>query len=234
MIPRDILVFDDRQWVSESAKIISKAVENICKLKGSCNLMLTGGRSAEKIYKEWTSSGFLEQNKINFYFGDERCVPLADSESNYRMAIDALLAGSKKENITIYPVNGDAVDKEKEAKRYEALLPCKIDILLLSIGEDGHIASLFPQDKLLIENERKMMLVKCPKKPFSRISISPVVIRSAGKIFCFGQGSSKGKALAAVFKSESEVLKVPAKLAVRGTWLLDRSAQLVMNQYSMV
>lgn len=231
MTSAEILVFEDEQWVDKSAKIIQETVDDICKLKDSCSIMLTGGRSAEKIYREWSNSSFLEQNRITFYFGDERCVSHNDTQSSYHMVSKVLLTDSIHKDITIYPIYGDAIDKKKEANRYAALLPSKIDILLLSIGEDAHIASIFPYDRILMERQKKVVPVTGPKEPFSRISITPVVISSALRIFCFGQGATKGKALASVFNDTLDILSIPAKLALQGTWLIDHSANRAMKQF---
>jgi len=226
----EILVFEDNSWADMSAKIICETVDNVCALQGSCNIMLTGGRSAKSIYQHLSNSSFLEQKKINIYFSDERCVSLDDNESNYNMVNSVLIAGCKNKNLSIYPIYGDVFDKQNESIRYESLLPDTIDVLLLSIGEDSHIASLFPQDKTLIENKKKVVPVTVPKKPFSRISITPVVINSAIRIFCFGQGVIKGNALASVFNDNTDILSVPAKLALHATWLLDHTAYRTMKQ----
>ena len=226
-----ILVFDDNYWADKSAKIICETVDNICELQGLCNIMLTGGRSAKLIYQKLSNSSFLEHNKINLYFSDERCISHDDYESNYNMVNNVLLASCKNKNISLYPIYGDVYDKQNESIRYESLLPNRIDVLLLSIGEDSHIASLFPYDKTLTENQKKVVPVIGPKKPFSRISITPVVINSAKRIFCFGQGAIKGKALAAVFTDKMDILSVPAKLALHGTWLMDYTAYQTMNQF---
>ncbi len=226
----EIISFEDPHWAVESAGVLNRYVENVCAEKGSCSILLTGGRGAQCVYNEWRN--FLSSHKIDFYFGDERCVPLSDPESNYRLVMESLLSDEPTEKITIYPIQGDAVHKEEEAKRYAALLPDTIDILLLSIGEDAHIASLFPQSEILLEKERKVMPATGTKKPFSRFTITPVVIRAAGRIFCFGQGPAKGKALALIFNGQNDFLSVPAKLALHGTWLLDHSAENAMNHAS--
>lgn len=234
ILPVEIKIFEDVEWVSACAQLIWEEIKNSCREKGYCNIVLTGGRSAESIYRKWRDLYITKKEKLNVYFGDERCVPSNDLDSNYRMVVDSMVNKETQENISIFPILGDADNKENEAARYEAVLPLEIDILLLSIGEDGHIASIFPKSEAVFEKARRMMVINGPKKPYERISITPNVIHSAGKIFCFGQGSAKGKALALTFAIETDIFLVPAKIAKNGIWLLDRSAEEVMIQNNTV
>jgi 6-phosphogluconolactonase len=105
-------------------------------------IMLTGGRSAEALYKSWSRDSFFDHSKITYYFGDERCVPPKHSDSNYGMAVSALFPLGIPENCNIMRMRGEATDRSVEAERYSKLLPESVDILLLSVGPDGHIASL--------------------------------------------------------------------------------------------
>jgi 6-phosphogluconolactonase len=115
-------------------------------------------------------------------------------------------------------------DYELEANRYEVILPNNIDILLLSIGEDAHVASLFPGDFSSQNSNSKVVVVTGPKPPNPRISITPKLIAQAKQIFCLVSGSSKSDALFKVFQDTGDPLSFPAKLVQYGHWLVDRSA----------
>lgn len=229
----DVYVFRKEEWACRSADVISKVVRDACIGKGYCNIMLTGGRSAEIIYRELASILRCESSVLNFYFGDERCVGPDDLESNYRLANESLFKRLDAKLVRIYRIKGEAEPKQ-EAERYANVLPNSIDVLLLSIGEDGHIASLFPGDIASLQAPGKMVAVSAPKKPNRRISITKDVIKSSARIFCFVQGEAKGAALLSVFTEKGTVEEVPAKLVKNGTWLLDTSAEAILRQNAML
>ena len=106
--------------------------------------MLTGGSTAKKLYAYWNDTKFLEQRKVDYYFGDERCVPPDHPDSNYCMVQQIIFPERAPKGCRIFRMDGEMHDHEKASKKYENLLPESIDILLLSVGSDGYIASLFP------------------------------------------------------------------------------------------
>lgn len=110
-------------------------------------------------------------------------------------------------------------------------MPANIDILLLSIGEDGHIASLFPNKNSLLEKERNVILVTGDKPPIQRITITQKVITNTRMIFSFVTGEMKGKAFGEAIKQPNNFLEVPARLEFHGTWLMDDSATLSIREH---
>lgn len=225
-----LLFFSDEEWQTKSASYIHKAVETVCKHKGKCSVMLTGGLGAEMVYQAWSQMLCELPQKIQFYFGDERCVSPDDKESNYCMAVQSLFPIYIPDNFTINRIKGETSDKMIEANRYTAILPTTIDILLLSIGEDGHIASLFPGDSIVLNNAKQVLPVIAEKRPSFRFTISPGIIRSAKEKICFCKGKLKGAVLATVFKNVDDILPVPARIAYDATWLLDKSAAIAMKE----
>ena len=180
-----ILIFKDNDWQKDVAKYINNEVQSVIAKKGQCSIMLTGGSSAEIVYREWSKILFSQIGGINFYFGDERCVNPDDINSNYFMVINSLFSRTIPDNFKIYRIKGEAKDKKEEANRYLALIPNEIDILLLSIGEDGHIASLFPGDSFICNNSKVISPVMTDKKPFCRFTVSAGIINSAKIKICF-------------------------------------------------
>ena len=115
------------------------------------------------------------------------------------------------------------MDRAAAAERYAALLPERIDILLLGVGEDGHIASLFPNSPILQETKQRVVMVVGPKAPYSRITITPSVITDAGALFVLAPGLAKSKVLIQALQHPEDFYSFPVRLALRGTWLLDKS-----------
>lgn len=100
-----------------TVELINETVKLICTQKAFCSVMLTGGRSAARIYRECSPLLAESGCKIDFYFGDERCVPSDHKESNYRLAVNSLFAsGSPIGNCKLYKITGDAEDSEQASQ----------------------------------------------------------------------------------------------------------------------
>lgn len=222
-MPENDSIINDR-FVNSITRLITKAVMDNVKTKGICSLLLTGGRTAELLYKYWFKSCPWDHEKVNYYFGDERCVSSDSKFSNYGMVIGSLFPYGINENISLYQMNGDADDLTHETRRYEKLLPTEVDILLLSVGEDGHIASLFPESYVLNEYEHLVASVISPKKPANRLTITPKVIRTAKSIFVFASGANKGKILAKALDDHENISELPVRLTIGASWILDDEA----------
>ncbi len=214
-------VFEDEEWAVRASELIAKEVESCCLRNGNCNFMLTGGKTASFLYLELFPliKGFSES--INFYFGDERCVDANSPDSNYNIVTNLLPNNFKKNRF--YRIKGDSKNVNEECLRYSALLPERIDILLLSIGEDSHIASLFPGFDL-ISNPNKVITSQSPFHKYQRITITNDVIDSSIQVFCLAKGKAKGQALANSLKENSTITEYPARLVKSKKWLLDFSA----------
>ena len=104
---------------------------------------------------------------------------------------------------------------------YLDLLPYSIDVLLLGVGEDGHIASLFPNNASLQERKRRVIPITGPKPPFKRLTITPQVIAKARSVFMLANGSAKGTMLCAALNNPNDIAALPARLKLGGTWLMD-------------
>lgn len=183
-------------------------------------MMLTGGRSARALYGEWAaSSEFLTTGNVDYFLGDERWVPANDDESNAGMVMRHLFGRGMPPGCRFFPMLTDG-DKEGRALDYEKMLPERVDVLLLSVGEDGHVASLFPGETALKEESRRVVPVTGPKAPHERLTITPPVIRSARTVFLLAQGAAKAELLGRVLAGGAAV-SLPVALAMDATWLLD-------------
>lgn len=194
---------------------------------GEASLMLTGGTTPEKMHRVLRTLP-LPWEKISIWFGDERAVGPDDDASNYKMAERSLLESIRPLGPQIERMCGEASDLEIEAERYAALLPEHVSLLLLGVGEDGHIASLFPGHAELDEHEHKVLVVRdSPKPPKIRLSIGPRVVANAKAIFVLAAGRGKAAALAAGLAAESPL---PVALAKRGRFFLDAEAASQLPQ----
>ncbi len=212
-------------WPLEAAGLIQSSVDSVLAEEGKCSVMLTGGRSAARLYEAWSDllAASLQISCVSFYFGDERCVPPDHPESNYGMAMQTLFPKCMPPACSVFRMEADAPDLEVAAKHYADLLPHSIDVLLLGVGDDGHIASLFPNSAAIQERERRVVAITGPKPPFERLTITPRVIKNARSVFVLASGSAKAAILSVALSNSKDIAAFPARLALDGTWLLDHS-----------
>jgi 6-phosphogluconolactonase len=184
--------------------------------------MLTGGRNAVLLYQAWSELLLFQQLKdVSFYFGDERCVPPDDANSNYGMAMRSLFQRGVPADCSVFRMEADDPDLEAAALRYGDALPAKLDVILLGVGEDGHIASLFPGSAALHEKHRRVMSIIGPKPPHQRLTITPSVIAQAKYVFVLAAGAAKAAVLSDALQAPNDFDIMPARLVLNATWLLD-------------
>jgi 6-phosphogluconolactonase len=165
---------------------------------------------------------FRKTRNVYFYFGDERCVSPSDLQSNYGLVMRTLFESGVPEGCLVIRMQGEKLDFDAAAEAYEKTLPDTIDILLLSVGEDGHIASLFPHDDALFECRRRVVPVRSPYAPYDRLTITPLLIAKAKKIFVMSLGQSKANIFQRANSMSESIATLPAKIVIDATWLLDQ------------
>jgi len=94
-------------------------------------------------------------------------------------------------------------------------------VLLLGVGEDGHIASLFGNSAGLQERKRQVVPNTSPNPPLERLTIIPQDIKNARSVFMLATGSAKAAMLCAALNNPNDVAALPVRLALTGTWLID-------------
>jgi 6-phosphogluconolactonase len=139
---------------------------------------------------------------VDFWFTDERCVPPDHEHSNFGMADRALL--SRAEGAIVHRMHGE-LGPEDGATAYENELdefgPDALDLILLGVGPDAHICSLFPGDDALGERERRVVGVGTPGMAplVARITLTLPVVNGSGQIYFLVTGEDKAEAVERVF-----------------------------------
>jgi 6-phosphogluconolactonase len=160
----------------------------------------------------------IEWNKIFFFWGDERCVPPDDPDSNYGGAKTVLIDQISIPENNICRILGEE-DPETEASRYGALLKVSVpmqrgipvfDWIFLGVGNDGHTASIFPNQMNLINSDQFCAVAKHPETGQSRITLTGKVINSARRVTFMATGSSKSTIVSQIINNEPESKKYPA------------------------
>lgn len=218
----EVRQFDGLEWPVQSARIIQDRIDSILLKRGPCSVMLTGGRSAERLYSAWVEfPAFRQMTGVQFFFGDERCVPPDHPDSNYGMVMQTLFNQGVPAGCSVFRMEADDTDREAAALRYEEILPERVDVLLLGVGEDGHIASLFPGSQALHEVSRRVMSISGPKPPHERLTITPTIIMQANSIFVLASGVAKAQILVKALQQADDFDTIPACLVLDAIWLLD-------------
>lgn len=237
----DIKIFDDLDALSEffSSELKKQADSAVNKF----NLALSGGTTPKYIFEYLAKhyANTIRWDKINFFWGDERCVPPTDDESNYKMAYDELLSRISVPGKNIFRIKGEE-DPEAEAQRYSNVIHKTLpqqkqlpvfDLIMLGLGEDGHTASIFP-DQLHLLNESKICSVAVhPATNQKRITLTGKVINNAGNIFFIVTGKNKSKIVDSILNYNTESKNYPASFIkpVEGKliWLLDKEAASLLK-----
>lgn len=214
-------IFSNSTWSNDVADLLLNKICSTTLDTGCCNVMLTGGRAAKEIYASLSvDDRFRNLNNVNFYFGDERCVPEFDLQSNYKMVKEELFPNGLPGNCSIFPMKIISNDLDASADEYDKTLPHKIDVLILSMGEDGHIASLFPHSPVLYESSKRVCSVIGHKPPYERLTITPPVLNSADNIYILAFGDEKLKLFEKLEDNVGDFYSIPARLVIHGNWFL--------------
>ena len=181
------------------------------------SLVLTGGTSPTRAY-ELLSELDVPWGRVSILFGDERCVPPTDPESNYRMAKESLL--DRVNPATVYRMPGElGPDGGAEAYASVVAAVAPFDFVLLGVGEDGHVNSLFPGHPALHSTALTLGIHDSPKPPPERVTMTFKAIRDARRILIIATGAGKAGAVAAARRGET-----PSGMIANARWLIDRAA----------
>jgi 6-phosphogluconolactonase len=233
---RKIKTFDTREDLAAgAADIIVQTISNALAKKDRVSIALSGGSTPKALYELLASEkyrGRVDWEKVLIFFGDERCVPPGNDESNYKMVNEALFSRVPIPTGNIFRLKGE-VDPVKAAAEYEGLIIDEIgnkpvfDIVLLGLGPDGHTASLFPGSSALEENAKLVTANYVEKFHSYRLTFTFPVINAAQNVIFLVAGEDKAETVKAVF-DETAHPALPSQLIQPANgkllWLLDNDA----------
>jgi 6-phosphogluconolactonase len=195
--------------------------------RGTAHVALSGGTTPTDTYRLLASAA-PEWQDVEVWFADERCVSPEDELSNYRLAADTLLGPAQIDPERVHRMEGE-LGPDEGAARYAALLRAHapredppngragtpvLDLIVLGIGEDGHVASLFPDSATLSDAASSCLGVHdSPKPPPQRITLGLSVLRAARRCLLLATGAAKAPAITAMLGDPSP--HVPASLLAR-------------------
>ena len=185
--------------------------------RASCSIALPGGSTPLRLYElltEPSTALLINWSRLNIFWGDERCVPPEDAESNFGNAMK-FFGNPPLDEAKTHRLPGDERDLDKAAHEYERLVKkiCPagaFDLVLLGIGEDGHTASLFPKTHALSE-ERRLYVPNQIGPDKWRLTMTFPAIERARAVYVLVIGKPKAKALKRILFEESSADEVPAQ-----------------------
>jgi 6-phosphogluconolactonase len=232
MIKPEIKVLPDLSAIAHEA---AERIVALAKSGDPFSLVLSGGSTPKTLYQLLASDEYRKQidwNKVEIYFGDERCVPPDDPQSNFRMASEAMLSKLPIPEKNIHRMRGE-IDPQAAAKEYGQLLKEKFgdggaDVVLLGMGPDGHTGSLFPGTEAVSETKHRCVAIFVQKLNMWRITMTAPFFNRAKNVLVLVSGAEKAATLEQVLHGPRDVQKTPIQLIAptAGTmiWLLDSAA----------
>jgi len=197
-------VIRSRNFVHDAAEFIFEQARAALAERDQFRIALSGGNTPRPVYTEFARIGHdLPWDRMVFTFGDERCVPPNDAQSNYHMARESLFVPAAVPEKSVMRMRGE-IDPQLAAQEYQDGLASlaasrgetiyRHDLILLGIGDDGHTASLFPGTPALEEKTRNVVANFIPKFNSWRITFTFPLISQARHI-CFLVNANKNVAL---------------------------------------
>ena len=230
----EIRIYPDTDHLARAAAegFVALAAEAVA-ARGQFSVALAGGSTPRAAYALLAAEE-VDWSRVHVFWGDERCVPPDHPDSNYRLAREALLDHVSLPAGNVHRMRGE-MEPEAAAQAYAAELRAffgtqwpSFDLVLLGMGNDGHIASLFPGSAALRETARPVVAVtvEYQDRPAHRVTLTLPAINAARQVLFLVTGAAKAETLWAVLEGPAE--RFPAQLirptSEQLTWLVDTTA----------
>ena len=235
MKPKLNIYKDSNELFVKFADYVAKLIEN--SEEEQFHIALSGG-STPKRYFETMVSNYKEKidwNKVHLWWGDERCVPPDDSESNYGMTKEYLIDHINIPEANVHRIMGEN-DQADESVRYAKLIDEFValknnmpafDLMLLGMGEDGHTASIFPDQVELFDVDELCAPAVNPYSKQKRVSMTGKLINNSKEIVILLSGEGKSKIVNDILNNDADkkypVSHIEPKFG-NYTWFLDKDA----------
>ena len=227
----EFIVLPDLKAISQAA---AERVATLAQTRDPFTVALSGGSTPRRLYEVLAAPPFRERvpwGRVHVFWGDERCVPPDHSDSNYRLAREALLDKIPILAENVHRIWGEMPPDQAAAvyqTKLEAVLGVngRLDLILLGMGADGHTASLFPGTEALEERERAVVAVYVERLQAWRVTLTLPVINAARQVLFLVTGAAKAEIVQAVLEGPKG--RFPAQqirpTAGQLTWLVDVAA----------
>jgi 6-phosphogluconolactonase len=200
MLGRDIeiVVADDAEG---AARVVAQRLAEAARAGG--HVVLTGGSTPKRAY-ELVAELERDWSGVELWWGDERCAPADDERSNFHMARIALIDRVSGPPARVHRMRGE-LGRDEGALQYEEELGAlqRFDLMLLGLGPDGHVASLYPEQPTLEVTDRRAIGAEAKLQPFvDRITLTLPMLRAADEVLFLVAGADKADAAQRAFAGE--------------------------------
>jgi len=239
----EIQIFKTSAELAKAAgRLIIDAAKNAINMRDRFVIALSGGHTPGQLYTHLSKPPFRDQipwDKTFVFWGDERCVPQDDEQSNAHMARTLLLDHIDIPTTNINTVPADlppikaAIEYEHTIKKFFGEAPPRFDLIILGLGENGHTASLFPQSDAVYENTSLVREVYVAEQKMFRITMTANLINQARNIVFLIEGENKAEILKTVLTAPYQPDKYPAQLIKPENgnlyWYTDNKAAMLLR-----
>ncbi|MEI2701579.1 MAG: 6-phosphogluconolactonase [Baekduia sp.] len=219
-MPAELIVFEDAEALAHhAARDLARSIAQARAERGVAHVALAGGTTPMRCY-ELMDGALRDWTGVHLWYGDERCVPFDDPDSNHGQVKERLRAPG----ATWHPMPGTMGPAEGAIEYGRELGATVLDVCHLGMGPDGHTASLFPHAPALMATSVAVGVTESPKPPPNRITLSLPKINGSRRIVLLVTGEGKFEALGRTLGPEDA--ETPASLLDRErlTILADRAA----------
>ena len=233
----EIRIFETPKKVYKAiSKEIVKYVQNTNQSR--FDIALSGGNSPKGLFKKMSKkyADKIPWERMHFWWGDERCVSPHDEESNYKMTVDYLLSNINIPKENIHRIRGEK-NQNEEVVRYSEEIAANLnhredvpvfDLIILGMGNDGHTASIFPNQMELLNNKNICAVAQHPSSGQKRITLTGTVINNANRIFFLTTGDGKATRISEIMNDNEQAKLFPAyHISPKNgqlIWFLDEAA----------
>ncbi|HEV8239951.1 MAG TPA: 6-phosphogluconolactonase [Thermoanaerobaculia bacterium] len=229
---RHVVVDEPAALAALFAARCERELGNAIAARGTASLVVTGGSAAEVLLPRLVNAR-IHWPRTDVFWSDERAVPPDDAQSNYRLARELWLDPARVPAASVHRMPGEAEDLAAAAAAHARELvavcgePPRFDVMLLGVGPDGHVASLFPGHPLLGERQKLVAAVEdSPKPPPRRLTLTLPALFAARLLVVAAFGAAKAAVIAEALGDPASRLPVARVLAAaeRSLVLLDAAA----------
>lgn len=237
---------DAAALTQRTARYFVEAIEKAAAARGRARIAISGGGAPKPVFEAladpaqpWRAR--MPWDRLEIFWVDERCVPPTDPNSNYNMALGAMLARAPLQPEQVHRMEGE-LDPDAAASRYESELrnsfrlegaeTPRFDLIQLGLGTNGHTASLFPHTAALHEFSRLAVANLTDAAQPWRITVTVPVLNQGGDVFFLVSGGDKAQVLKDVFLGPRDPERLPSQLIHPAggilTLLLDKAAAALL------
>ena len=245
--PNMAYVSDEEALSIKTLEIFLSDAKQAIEKKGAFNVAISGGHTPAGFFErlgESRQAQCLDWDKVQLFWVDERCVPPRAEASNFHLANRTFLHKILIPSANVHRVHGEYADYTKAMRYYEDSIRHvfklegkqvpRFDLIILGMGSDGHIASLFRNSYAIFDTKDLVGVVYFPDGGYDRITLMPSVLSAANHLLILVSGQKKADILKEVMQNEPDEVKYPVHalwpILEKITWIVDNEATGTLSE----